>query len=123
MPARQRLRRRRPQHAGRADHPPACTTLTASQNLTAGALPDESTLDTSRIQAALNGCASGMAVKLATGGGNNAFITGPLTLPTGVTLWVDAGATLFGTRNPTSTDRPRRSSRSRARTRASSATE
>ena len=80
--------------------PPACTTLTASQNVAAGSLPDESTLDTPRIQAALDGCASGMAVKLATGGGKSAFISGPLTLPTGVTLWVDAGATLFGTRSP-----------------------
>ncbi len=80
--------------------PAACTTLTASQNIAAGSVPDETTLDTSRIQSALTGCASGQAVKLAAGGGNNAFITGPLTLPTGVTLWVDAGATLFGTRDP-----------------------
>jgi polygalacturonase len=75
-------------------------TLTANLNVASGAVPSESALDTSRIQSALNGCASGQAVKLATGGGNNAFITGPLTLPAGVTLWVDAGATLFGTRNP-----------------------
>jgi polygalacturonase len=81
--------------------PPACTTLSASQNVASGALPDEATFDTSRIQSALNACATGQAVKLASGGGNNAFITGPLTIPTGVTLWVDAGATLFGTRNPT----------------------
>jgi polygalacturonase len=65
----------------------------------AGALPSETSLDTSAIQKALNGCASGQAVKLTTSGANNAFITGPLTLPAGVTLWVDAGTTLFATRD------------------------
>jgi len=39
-------------------------------------------------------------VKLTTGTGTNAFITGPLTIPTGVSLWVDTGTTLFGTRDP-----------------------
>jgi polygalacturonase len=57
-------------------------------------------MDTSRIQSALNACGSGKAVRLTTNGGSNAFITGPLTIPSGVTLWVDAGATLYGTRDP-----------------------
>lgn len=39
-------------------------------------------------------------MRLAVGGSNNALVTGPLTLPSGVSLWVDAGATLYGTRNP-----------------------
>ncbi len=72
----------------------------ASLAVATGGVPDESALDTSRIQSALDSCASGQAVKLAASASNNAFITGPLTVPTGVTLWVDAGATLFGTRNP-----------------------
>jgi len=80
--------------------PTACATLQASLNVAANGVPSESSLDTSRIQTALNSCGSGMAVKLTTGGGNNSFITGPITIPTGVTLWVDAGATLFGTRDP-----------------------
>jgi polygalacturonase len=75
-------------------------TLPASQTVAAGAVPVESSHDTSRIQSALNSCASGQAVKLATSGASNAFVTGPLTLPAGVTLWVDAGATLYGTRSP-----------------------
>ena len=79
--------------------PPACTTLQATQSVAAGALPNETSLDTSAIQKALNGCASGQAVKLTTSGANNAFITGPLTLPAGVTLWVDAGTTLYATRD------------------------
>jgi len=79
--------------------PAACTTLQANFAATTG-LPSESSLDTSRIQTALTGCGSGKSVKLTTNGANNAFITGPLTVPTGVTLWVDTGTTLYGTRDP-----------------------
>ncbi|OLL27733.1 endopolygalacturonase [Burkholderia sp. SRS-W-2-2016] len=32
-------------------------------------------------------------------GAGNAFITGPLTLPSGVTLWIDDGVTLYATRD------------------------
>ena len=80
--------------------PTACQTLQATQNVVGGAEPSENSLDTSTIQSALSACASGQAVKLTTGGSNNAFVTGPLTIPTGVTLWVNAGTTLYGTRNP-----------------------
>ncbi len=81
--------------------PPACSTLLATQSVAAGGLPSETALDTSAIQKALNACASGQAVKLATSGANNAFVTGPLTIPPGVSLWVDAGTTLFATRDTT----------------------
>ena len=83
--------------------PAACATLHATQDVAANGVPSETTLDTATIQAALKACASGQAVKLTTGSGNsnNSFITGPLTIPTGVSLWVDTGTTLFGTRNPT----------------------
>jgi polygalacturonase len=62
-------------------------------------------MDTSRIQAAMNACPVGQAVELATGTGNgggtnDAFLTGPLTIPNGVTLLVDAGVTLYASRNP-----------------------
>jgi len=79
--------------------PPACATLPATQNVPAGGVPSEASLDTSAIQKVLTACASGQAVKLTTGGANNAFVTGPLTLPSGVTLWVDAGTTLYATRD------------------------
>jgi polygalacturonase len=79
--------------------PPACATLPATQSVPAGGVPSEASLDTSAIQKALTACASGQAVKLTTGGANNAFVTGPLTLPSGVTLWVDAGTTLYATRD------------------------
>ncbi|CAE6866239.1 Polygalacturonase [Paraburkholderia nemoris] len=32
-------------------------------------------------------------------GAGNAFITGPLTLPSGVTLWIDTGVTVYATRD------------------------
>jgi len=80
--------------------PPACATLTASFAIGTGTPPSESSLDTSRIQSALSGCASGQAVRLTTSGSSDGFITGPLNLPTGVSLWVDSGVTLFGTRDP-----------------------
>jgi polygalacturonase len=41
-----------------------------------------------------------MAVKLTASGALNAFVTGPITVPSGVSLWVDSGATLYGTRDP-----------------------
>ena len=59
-------------------------------------------LDTVRIQTALNSCAM---VKLATDGDNNAFLASHLVLdgglPThgGKMLWIDAGVTLFMSRN------------------------
>jgi polygalacturonase len=60
---------------------------------------DERKLDTDRIQAALDKCTPGMAVELKPASGNNAFLTGPLELRTGVTLLVDEGVTLFGSRD------------------------
>jgi len=79
--------------------PAACTALTASFAV-GSAPPSEASLDTSRIQTALSSCASGQAVRLVASGANNGFITGPINVPAGVTLWVDAGVTLFGTRDP-----------------------
>jgi polygalacturonase len=80
--------------------PPACTTLQATQAVTAGALPNEDNLDTAQIQSALNTCPQGQSVKLTTGGANNAFIAGPLLIPGGVALWIDEGTTLYASRNP-----------------------
>lgn len=79
--------------------PTVCATLQATQNVPAGGVPSEASLDTSAIQKALAACTSGLAVKLMTGGANNAFVTGPLTIPLGVTLWVDTGTTLYATRD------------------------
>jgi polygalacturonase len=57
--------------------------------------------DTTRIQDALNSCSGkGEAVVLAPSGSDNAFLSGPLSLPASVTLVVDDGATLYASRNP-----------------------
>nr|ANJ43570.1 glycoside hydrolase family 28 [Aretaon asperrimus] len=65
--------------------PSACTSLSGSGK-------DE----TSAIQKALSSCAKGKAVRLASG----TFISGPLTIPSGVGLWVDSGATLKASTTP-----------------------
>jgi polygalacturonase len=89
-----------------------CATLTANLQQTAGLLPAsidaslaDSNPDTVRIQNAITNCAAGQAVKLTTGSsGQNAFLSGPLTLTSGVTLWVDQGVTLFASRSPVDFD-------------------
>lgn len=86
-----------------------CATVNASLTRNAKGLldnsidatPANSQPDASRIQSALNSCANGQAVKLVTGAnGENAFLSGPLTLKAGVTLWIDSGITLFASRSP-----------------------
>jgi polygalacturonase len=67
-----------------------------NENPPAGWLPDETTLDTTRIQAALTACP---VVKLVTSGVNNSFVSGHLNVA-GKTLWVDAGVTLYTSRQP-----------------------
>jgi polygalacturonase len=80
--------------------PPACSTLQAEQTIVNGEPGSETTFDTTRLQAALNSCTAGQAVELQTSGTNNAFLIQPITIPTGVTLLVDGGVTVFASRNP-----------------------
>ncbi len=97
-----------------------CATLNA--NLTAqpnGLLPDsadaaDTAPDTSRLQAALTSCTNAASTGIATNkavhliagpGGANAFLSGPLNLPSGVTLWIDSGVTLFASRDPRQYDK------------------
>lgn len=87
--------------------PHACVTLDAKFAATDN-VPDsdaEQALDTGRIQAALDGCDSGQAVVLQASGARNAFVSGPLTLKSGVTLVINGGATLYASRNPRLYDR------------------
>jgi polygalacturonase len=79
-----------------------CSTLTAKLTQIGGLLPDsaDTSPDTSRLQAALKTCQAGHAVKLSADNSKNAFLSGPLTLPSGVTLWIDKNVTLFASRNP-----------------------
>ena len=98
--------------------PPVCVTLKASlfaaRDANGGKLAeaDEDKLDTERIQKALDGCGPGKAVELAQGTvkapagtrigipARNAFLSGPLELREGVTLLVDEGVTVYGSRDP-----------------------
>lgn len=82
--------------------PPSCTQLAAHiRSVDSDIAPvDEGRLDTERIQAALDSCKPGMAVELKSAGANDAFLTGPLEMRAGVTLLIDKGVTLFGSRDP-----------------------
>ncbi|HWB83643.1 MAG TPA: pectinesterase family protein [Bryobacteraceae bacterium] len=82
--------------------PPACLVLGARLSAPHGVLSDSSERkpDTTRLQAAIDHCASGEAVELKPQGGHNIFLTGPIQLKPGVTLLVDANAALFASRNP-----------------------
>ncbi|KAJ8891361.1 hypothetical protein PR048_010877 [Dryococelus australis] len=66
-------------------NPQSCTTLKATSG-------DE----TQTIQKALNSCAKGKAVALSSG----TFYSGPLTIPSGISLLVDSGVTLKALPDP-----------------------
>lgn len=82
--------------------PPECATLRATKSMLNGSLAaaDENAPDTRLIQGAIDACPEGKSVKLVAEGAKNAFLSGPLQMRNGVTLWVDAGTILFASRNP-----------------------
>lgn len=71
-----------------------CTTLTPEQGN-----------NQQKIQQAINRCPAGQAVKLTAVQGRNTFLSGPLTLRSGIWLWVDKGAVLAASANPADYDR------------------
>ena len=85
--------------------PPVCATLkaeliarpTSHEGIEAA---DEARLDTKRLQKGIDRCGKGEALELAADGERDAFLSGPLELRAGVTLLVDKGVTLYGSRNP-----------------------
>lgn len=79
--------------------PTACAVLKAELKGPI-ALADETKLDTARVQGAIDHCAPGNAVKLVSDGGKDAFLIAPIQLKTGVTLLVDKGVTVYGSRDP-----------------------
>lgn len=82
--------------------PPSCIILQAQLQSSGGSISpaDEQKLDTERIQKAIDNCTQGHAVTLHVMGSNNAFLSGPLELKSGITLVIDRGVTLFGSRDP-----------------------
>ncbi|SEF60312.1 Pectinesterase [Bryocella elongata] len=85
--------------------PSVCMQLVAAIADTNGDIPSSvdatnTNPDGARIQAALNACTSGQAVELSAGNaGADAFLTGPLVMPSNVTLLIDPGVTMYGSRN------------------------
>jgi polygalacturonase len=71
--------------------PKSCTVLPARLSTI-----EEDKPDTTRIQEALDKCQPGQAVELT----GKVFLAGPLQLRAGVTLLVDSGTTLYGSKNP-----------------------
>nr|ANJ43585.1 glycoside hydrolase family 28 [Extatosoma tiaratum] len=65
--------------------PTSCVSLTGNGG-------DETTI----IQKALNSCTKGKVVHLSSG----TFVSGPLTIPSGIGLWIDSGAVLKSSSNP-----------------------
>jgi len=82
--------------------PAACVVLDARIAANHGVIAekDERSLDTERIQQAMDHCAKGKAVVLRARGRGNVFLSGPLALRSGVTLVVDAKAALVASRDP-----------------------
>ncbi|MDD0929585.1 polygalacturonase [Xylella fastidiosa] len=68
--------------------------------------PKVSKPDTKRLQDAIDDCPAGSAVKLVIDSHRKSgFLSGPLHLKSGVTLWIDEGVTLFASRNPKDYDK------------------
>jgi polygalacturonase len=85
--------------------PGVCVTLGAALSAGTGTFSsaeETSPPDTDRIQAALDRCAgTGRAVELVAGGdGNDAFLSGPLTIERHEVLLIADGVTLFASLNP-----------------------
>lgn len=82
--------------------PPPCTRVLARLSAPDGTFTasQEAQLDSPRLQNALDHCEPGKSVELAADGPNNTFLSGPISIPAGVTLLIDRGVTLFGSRDP-----------------------
>jgi polygalacturonase len=82
--------------------PPACVVLQARFAAVDGVLPAdaEKDTDTARIQQAMDHCGAGKSVELRANGKRQIFLSGPLSLHSGVTLVVDANTSLAASTNP-----------------------
>lgn len=88
---------------------PSCVVISATLQTTRQEMLSEksdtdavSDAQTELIQRALDACAPGHAVELALARNSqaDAFLINPLIIPAGVSLRVDGGVTVFGSRNP-----------------------
>jgi polygalacturonase len=83
--------------------PQACATVLATKTIVNGE-PSDETLDTATINAAITACPVGQSVRLAVDSDKVAFVAGGIALKSGVSLWLDAGTTLFLSRDPKDSD-------------------
>jgi polygalacturonase len=81
--------------------PPACAVLVAQASGPVQKTDD----DQGRLQKTLDHCTFGHSVHLAQSNEFHAFTSGPLSLPTGVTLVVEPGVTLYASTDPARYDR------------------
>ena len=88
--------------------PPVCKVLTASLAQQNGVLPDSVERhyrDTERLEKAMRHCPAGTSVALRVGdAGKNVFLLGPTRMSAGVTIVVDAGVAIWGSRDPRNYD-------------------
>lgn len=82
--------------------PSVCAVLDAMLSMHGGILnaKDETKLDTTRVERALDSCGTGKAVQLGSKGIANTFLIGPIAVPRGVILLVDRGVTVISSRDP-----------------------
>jgi len=87
--------------------PPVCSTVRAHLDYRNDRLSDSpsSAPDTKTIQAAMDTCKPGHAVRLERDGAQNALLTGPLDLRSGVILLIDEGVHLVASNRPSDYDR------------------
>ena len=78
--------------------PPSCAVLVAAPDV-----PGKD--DTARIQSAIDHCTPGQAVRLSAYNEKQSFLSGPLSLRSGVSLLIDARTTLYASTNPALYDR------------------
>lgn len=74
-----------------------CASLLPATSLS----PPSGADDTDRLQSAIDHCSAGEAVRLTDG----VFLSGPLTMKSGVTLWLDRGSVLAAASDPRAYDR------------------
>lgn len=98
----QPLRAQDSRHVTEPRYPSSCIVLRAALSAPHGrfAEDDEQHLDTDRLQRAIDTCSPGHAVELRAVRGRNVFLSGPLTLRSGVTLRIDAHTALYASRDP-----------------------
>jgi polygalacturonase len=95
------LRAQDMRHVEEPHLPSACVVLHARLAAAHGVLAAdaERDLDTDRIQQAMDHCVAGEAVVLQADGSKQTFLSGPLTLRSGVILVIDANASLAASRD------------------------